>query len=93
MIKLRLRLKSLPSQSESDRIQNQILFNCWTQALTVPQALSRVPLKLGSLRLRGEAHESVTELEVTTNQAETLSNPNSRLYSPNKSQTLNFFEV
>ena len=48
MIKLRLRLKSLPSQSESDRIQNQILFNCWTQALTVPQALSRVPLKLGS---------------------------------------------
>ena len=48
MIKLRLRFKSLPSQSESDRIQNQILFNCWAQAPTAPQVLSMVPLKLGS---------------------------------------------
>lgn len=34
MIKPRLRFNTLPTQPQSDRIQNQTLFNCWVQALT-----------------------------------------------------------
>lgn len=95
----------MPSQSESDRIQNQTLFNCWTQALTVPLVIMRVPAKLtlasltspgplgpvAQLRLRGEIHEVVAALKLTINQAETLGSPKHSPYSQTKFLDLKYF--